>query len=102
MTKENWFSSETQVYWACKALIQMRVISHKTEIREVRGWRLAVIIHLLRSKYGWPIDKKSQGPDHVAYYFLPPQTDVANLNFPPSAAGLKIELAEQGNDGGAA
>ena len=38
MTKQDrWFSGETQVYWTCKALIDGRVISHRTEIREIRG-----------------------------------------------------------------
>lgn len=100
MTKDNWFSGETQVYWACKALIQMRVISHKTETREVRGWRLGAIVHLLRSKYHWPIHAEYRTPANVAYYSLPPATDVANLNFPPSAAGLKQELVETSKDRG--
>ena len=42
MTKQDrWFSSPTQVFWCCKALIEGRVVSTKTEIREVNGWRLA-------------------------------------------------------------
>jgi hypothetical protein len=89
MTKyERWYSGETQVYWACKALIDGRTISHKTEIREVKGWRLGAIIHVLRSKYRWPIDAELRAPDNVAYYRLRPETDIARLRFPPSAAHL--------------
>ncbi len=86
--QDRWFSSRTQVYWACKALIEGRVISHKTEIREVRGWRLGAIIHLLKSKYRWPIDVEYRGSECVAHYRLRPGTDIASLCFPPSAADL--------------
>ena len=89
MTKhERWYSGETSVYWACKALIDGRTISHKTEIREVKGWRLGAIIHVLRSKYRWPIDAEYRGPENVAYYRLRAGTDVERLEYPPSAAGL--------------
>jgi hypothetical protein len=92
MTKhdDRWFSGETQVFWCCKALIDWRIISHKTEIREVKGWRLGAIIHLLRSKYGWPIDAEYRGPENVAYYRLRPGTDIARLRFPPSAKALAV------------
>ena len=86
--QDRWFSSPTQVYWACKALIEGRIISHKTEIREVRGWRLGAIIHLLRSKYCWPIDVEYKGAECIAHYRLRPGTDISTLNFPPSAASL--------------
>ena len=89
MTKQDrWFSSPTQVFWCCKALITGRVISHKTEIREVKGWRLGAIIHLLRTKYHWPIDVEYKGPECVAHYRLRPGTDPARLNYPASAATL--------------
>ena len=89
MTKqERWFSGETQVYWCCKALTEGRTISHKTEIREVRGWRLGAIIHLLRSRYHWPIEAEYRGAENVAYYRLRPGTEVSLLTFPPSAMAL--------------
>ena len=89
MTKqERWFSGETQVFWCCKALIDGRIISHKTEIREVKGWRLGAIIHLLRSKYKWPIDAEYRGSENVAHYRLRSGTDTARLRFPPSAKAL--------------
>jgi len=89
MTKQDrWFSSQTQVYWTCKALIDRRVISHKTEIREVKGWRLGAIIHLLRSKYLWPIEVEYRGPECVAHYRLQSGTDATRLAFPPSAKAL--------------
>jgi len=86
--QDRWFSSPTQVFWACKALIDGRTISHKTEIREVKGWRLGAIIHLLRSKYHWPIDVEYRGPECVAHYSLRHGTDIARLNLPPSAKTL--------------
>ncbi len=89
MTKQDrWYSSPTQVFWCCKALIDGRVISHKTEIREVKGWRLGAIIHLLRSKYRWPITVEYRGAENVAHYRLHPGTVIATLSFPPSAASL--------------
>lgn len=93
MTKDGWFSGETQVYWTCKALIDGRVISHRTEIREVRGWRLGAIIHRLKSEYGWPIDVEYISPEGVAHYRLRPGTDITRLNYPPSAK----TLADGGN-----
>jgi hypothetical protein len=87
--QDRWFSSPTQVYWTCEALTVGRTISHKTEIREVKGWRLGAIIHLLRSKYRWPIDVEYRGPECVAYYRLRPGTDISRLTFPPSAQGLQ-------------
>lgn len=89
MTKhDRWYSGETQVYWACKALIDGRTISHKTEIREMKGWRLGAIVHLLRSKYKWPVVAEYRGSENVAYYRLRPGTDIARLTFPPSAMAL--------------
>ena len=89
MTKQDrWYSSPTQVYWTCKALVDGREISHKTEIREVKGWRLAAITERLRKEFGWPIDTAYRGTDAIAYYRLRPVTDPATLRYPPSAAHL--------------
>lgn len=89
MTKHSsWYSSPTQVYWTCKALIEGREISHKTEIREVKGWRLAAIVWKLQHEFGWPIESNPRGPEAVAYYRLAPGTDPAKLRYPPSAAHL--------------
>lgn len=89
MTKnDRWFSSPTQVYWCCKALLEGRAISHKTEIREVNGWRLGAIVHNLKSRYRWPIEVEYRGPECVAYYNLRPGTARAALRFPPSAKAL--------------
>jgi hypothetical protein len=88
-TQDRWFSGETQVYWTCKALIDGRTISHKTEIREVKGWRLGAIIHVLKSRYHWPIVVEYQGSEkNVAHYRLAPGTDPARLTYPASAKGL--------------
>lgn len=86
--QDKWFSSPTQVFWACQALISGRVISHKTEIREVKGWRLGAIIHLLKSKYKWPIEVEYRGAECVAHYRLAPGTAMESLKFPPSAKSL--------------
>lgn len=83
-----WFSNQTQVYWACQALLSGRTISHKSEIREVNEWRLSAIVHRLRDKYKWPIVTELRGPENVAYYSLPPGTDGTRLLFPPSAKAL--------------
>jgi hypothetical protein len=95
MAQRNWYSSETQVFWTCKALMDWRTISHRTEIREVRGWRLGAIIHRLRTEFGWPIQTEYRGPENVAYYSLRPGTDRAALRFPRSARALAGEGAEQ-------
>jgi len=88
MTRENFYSSDSQVFWTCKALLDGRTISHKTEIREVRGWRLGAIIHRLRHHYNWPIEAEYRGPQNVAYYSLKSGIDRAKLRFPRSATVL--------------
>ena len=90
---EHWYSNPTQVAWTCDALTRGRTISHKTEIREVNGWRLGAIIHRLRTAYGWPILSERHGPENVAHYRLAPGTDPARLRFPPSAQALADRLA---------
>ena len=88
MSSNHWYSNESQVYWTCKALLDGRTINHRTEIREVRGWRLGAIVHRLRHRYGWPIEVEYRGPENVAYYRLRPGTDRASLRFPRSAREL--------------
>lgn len=83
-----WYSSPTQIYWACKALKEGRTVTHKTEIREAKGWRLAAIMERLRKRYGWPILTEYRGPENVAHYRLQPGADIARLRYPPSAARL--------------
>ncbi len=95
MKSDDYYSKGTQVHWTCKALLDQREISHATEIREVRGWRLDAIIHRLKSDYGWPIQTRYRSPDNVAFYSLPMETDRSALRFPPSASALgKLEGAE--------
>lgn len=105
MTKsERWYSNLTQVAHACDALKRGRVLSHKTTIREVKGWRLGAIIHRLKSAYGWPIITELRGPENVAHYRLAPGTDVSSLRLPPSAQARADDLAPQqqsGREGGA-
>ena len=89
MTKSNcWYSNPTQVFWTAKALIEGRTITHKTEIREIKGWRLAAITERLRREFGWPIETVYRGTDNIAHYRLAPGTDPAKLTYPPSAAHL--------------
>lgn len=90
---EKFYSNPTQVFWCCKALIEGRTISHKTEIREVRGWRLGAIVHRLKSSYGWPILTEYRGPENVAYYRLSADCDRSKLRFPPSARALSEDAA---------
>ena len=87
--KDRWYSSPTQVFWTCKALVEGRTISTKTEIREVKGWRLAAITERLRKDFKWPIEADYRGPENTAHYRLRPGTDLAKLKFPPSAASLE-------------
>jgi len=97
MTSNRWYSSDTQIGWTCKAFIEGRVISHKTEIREAHGWRLAAIVERLRNEFLWPIDTEYRGPDRVAYYRLSKGTDISQLKFPPSAARLRsIDIIDEG------
>jgi len=93
--QHRWFSNPTQIYWTCKALIEGRTISHKTEIREVKGWRLAAIVHRLKDSFNWPIQTEFRGPDNIAHYRLTPGTDPARLRFPPSAKQLLDEIRGQ-------
>ncbi|MFD2739961.1 hypothetical protein ACFSUD_10305 [Sulfitobacter aestuarii] len=88
MTQSKFYSSDSQVFWTCKALLNGRTISHKTEIREVRGWRLGAIVHRLRHDYGWPIHTEYRGPQNVAHYSLKAGIDRAALRFPRSASAL--------------
>ena len=94
MKNDRLYSSPTQVFWCCKALMDGRIISHKNEIREVKGWRLGAITHTLRKKYDWPIIAEYRGPEYIAFYRLPPDADSSKLRFPTSAK----ELAEKGGD----
>ena len=89
MTKQHcWYSSPTQRFWTCKALIEGRVISTNMEINEVQGWRLAAIIHALAKDYGWPIESEYRGKANIKHYWLRPGTDPATLRYPLSAKTL--------------
>ena len=88
MSSNQWYSGNTQVFWTCKALLDGRTISHKTEIREVRGWRLGAIIHRLKTDYHWPILVEYRGPENVAHYWLSKDAEIAALRFPASAKAL--------------
>ena len=95
MTGTNFYSNKTQVYWTCRALLEGRVISHRTEIREIRGWRLGAIIHRLKSEYAWPIQTTYSKPDNVVFYSLKNDADLEALRFPPSAKALgTLETAQ--------
>ncbi|WP_071672698.1 hypothetical protein [Nioella nitratireducens] len=91
MSSNRWFSGQTQVFWTCKALLDGRTISHKTEIREVRGWRLGAIVHRLKHEYGWPIHAEYRGPQNIAHYCLAETADRAALRLPPSAKALAAD-----------
>ncbi|OWJ76173.1 hypothetical protein [Haematobacter genomosp. 1] len=82
------FSSPTQVYWTCAALLGGRAIGHGDEIAEVNGWRLAAIVWRLKHYYGWPIDTDYIGPENHARYKLAVGCDRSKLRLPPSARRL--------------
>lgn len=85
---DGWFSNPTQVYWTCAALLEGREITHRDEIGEAKGWRLAAICNRLQKRFGWPIQVRYVGPENIAHYSLPKGTDRQALRFPPSAAKL--------------
>ncbi len=87
-SSDRWYCKPSQRFWTCKALIEGRVISTRSEIREVKGWRLAAIVETLRHKYHWPIVSELRGSENVAHYYLRPGTDPATLAYPPSAQSL--------------
>lgn len=93
---KHWHSNQTQVFWACKALLNGRTITHMDEIGEVRGWRLGAIIHNLRTKYAWPILTDYRGPENIAHYKLKPNTPWQALRFPRSAIALRETLKSGG------
>lgn len=78
-----WYSSETQIRWACLMLIRGREISHAHEIAESNGWRLGAIIHRLKKHYKWPIVVR-YGERGIAYYRLGREADTEALRKPPS------------------
>ena len=88
MSHDQTYSSDTQVLWTCKAPLANQTISHRTEIREVAGWRLAAITERLRKQYGWPIHVEYRGSDNIARYQFAPGTDPTRLRFPASAKFL--------------
>lgn len=92
--KDRWFSSPTQVFWACKALIEGRTISHNSKIHEAKGWRLAAILEQLKNNYSWPIIAASDGPENIAYFRLPEGTSPATPIYPPSEMTLANEVAK--------
>ncbi|WP_419903477.1 hypothetical protein [Kiloniella sp.] len=86
------YSSKTQIYWACKSFCDGRTLSHKTEIREMDGWRLAAIVHNLRKKYNWPIRGEYRGVNNIMHYWLYRDCQQTTLAFPRAAKDLKQEL----------
>ena len=89
MTYDRFYSSDTQVFWTCNALLKKRTINHLTEIRAVRGWRLIAFIHRLRHHYRWPIHVEYRGPQNFSHYSLKAEADRSALRFPRSARALR-------------
>jgi hypothetical protein len=90
MPQNHFYSCETQVSWACKALLDGRTISHQSQAKEAGGWRLGAIIHNLRNRYSWPIET-AIGPGCIALYRLADDCDPAALEYPPSAKCLSAK-----------
>ena len=96
-----WFSSDTAIAWACHELIRGREISHADEIAEVNGWRLGAIIHVLRTRYRWPIATTLKGPRRIGYYRLRKHEEPLELprSARPAAANDEPNnAAKKGND----
>jgi len=93
MPKRDWYSKKSQVFWTCKAFIEGRTITHRTEIREVKGWRLGAIVHKLKKDYEWPICVEYRGSENIAHYWLSKDCDWRTLKFPQSAAHLLDDAA---------
>lgn len=94
MAHHGFYSSATQVEWACRALLSGRTIGHGDEISEAQGWRLAAIIHRLKRRYDWPIQTVYAGPENHAQYKLEPGCDRSRLRFPRSARHLSAGGAQ--------
>jgi hypothetical protein len=88
MTKPDFYSKPTSVYWVCDAFLNRRTISQLTQIQHVRGWRLPAIVHRLKTEFNWPICTEYRKRDGVAFYSLPPNVDRTKLRFPKSAKAL--------------
>lgn len=93
MTEQGFYSSDSQIRWACIGFLSGRTLGHNDEIAEAQGWRLAAIVWRLKNKYGWPISTEYVGPENRACYKLIPGTDRAKLAFPPSARDLAKGVA---------
>lgn len=88
MKHEGFYSSDTQIEWACRAFLSGRTIGHDDEITEAKGWRLAAIVWRLKHRYGWPILAEYVGTENRASYKLAPDADRTRLRFPRSAQTL--------------
>ncbi len=88
MSSNRFYSSPSQIFWVCNALLQGRSINHLDEIKAVKGWRLAAIIFRLKSEFGWPIEGAYRGEENIKHYWLRPGTKRQSLKFPPSARTL--------------
>lgn len=94
MTHHGFYSSDSQVKWACAALLSGRTIGHNDEITEAKGWRLAAIVWRLKRRYAWPITTEYVGPENRACYKLTPGIDRSKLLLPKSAADLAVGAVE--------
>ena len=88
----NWYSGDSQIAWVCNALIEGRIITHKDEIAEAHGWRLAAVIHNLRKRYKWNITTEFD-LHKVAHYKL---VGKKKLEL-PSSFKKKISKVRNGN-----
>ncbi len=87
MQHDQFFSNDSrnsQIRWACEALLSGRTIGHNDEISEAQGWRLAPIVQRLKGRYYWPIASESFGTENRASFQPRPGIDRAKLELPPS------------------
>ena len=92
---DRFYSNPTQRYWVCASLLAGRTLNTENEIAEVKGWRLAAVIHVLIHEYDWPIVSEYRGRDNIKHYWLRPDANRTKLRFPPSAKSLAEEGGAQ-------
>lgn len=92
--KDRWFSSLTQMFWACEALTEGRTVSHKSEIREAEDLRLVASAGRLKDTYHRSIASGYSETDNTEHDRLPEGTDPTTLSYQHSAKSPTNEVAK--------
>lgn len=99
---DQWYSNPTQFFYACRALALGKSLNQMDVIQGVRSWRLGAIVHTLRSHYVWTIVTEYRGLERIGHHRPAKTCDPSELDFPPSAQRLAVELEAVWNEGRAA